>query len=368
MAGMNIEQVLKALRTVKDPWLNRDIVALDFVRDLDADNNAVRFKLILNRPSPSAQALLEQAARDAILSLGGSPPVEIETGWEVTAGKSAEGKQSVPGVKNIIAVSSGKGGVGKSTVAVNLAVALAQAGAQVGLLDTDVYGPNVPIMVGVNEQPRVHGQMLLPNTAHGIKVMSLGFLNPGDRPVVWRGPMLHTAVRQFLYDVEWGELDYLIVDMPPGTGDAQLSLAQLVPVQGAVVVTTPQEVAMADVRKAINMFEQVHIPVLGVVENMSYFVCENCSTRHAIFGTGGGAELAGRFNVSLLGQVPLSVAVREGGDAGVPIVVGAPDSLQAAAFREIAEHVATQISLQAIKGAGLPVINLSDNRGDRFAV
>lgn len=368
MAGIDTEQILKVLQTVKDPWLNRDIVGLDFVRGLQVKDRKVTFKLILNRPSASAQSLLEQAARSALAGLDDLQAVDIETGWEVAAGKATEGKQSVPGVKNIIAVSSGKGGVGKSTIAVNLAVSLARAGAKVGLLDTDVYGPNVPIMVGVFDQPQVHGQMLVPNSAHGLKVMSLGFLNPGDRPVVWRGPMLHTAVRQFLYDVEWGELDYLVVDMPPGTGDAQLSLAQLVPVQGAVLVTTPQEVAMADVRKAINMFEQVHIPVLGIVENMSYFVCENCSTRHEIFGAGGGAELAKRFNVPLLGQVPLAVAVREGGDAGVPIVIGAPDSLQTAAFQEIAENVATQVSLQALKGAGLPVINLRDNRGDSFAV
>jgi ATP-binding protein involved in chromosome partitioning len=365
---MNNEKVLKALQTVKDPWLNRDVVALDFVQDLQVTDGNVKFKLILNRPSASAQTLLEQKARDALLGLHGVNSVEITTGWNVPASSATEGKQSVPDVKNIVAVSSGKGGVGKSTVAVNLAVALAQAGAIVGLLDTDVYGPNVPIMIGVHDQPSVHGQRLVPNAAHGIKVMSLGFLNPGDRPVVWRGPMLHTAIRQFLYDVEWGALDYLVVDMPPGTGDAQLSLAQLVPVQGAVLVTTPQEVAMADVRKALNMFDQVHIPVLGIVENMSYFVCDNCSTRHAIFGSGGGLELAKRFNVPLLGQVPISVGVREGGDAGVPIVVGAPDSLLAAAFREIADNVATQISVHAMKGGGLPVINLSDNRGDRFAV
>ncbi len=278
------------------------------------------------------------------------------------------GKQAVPGVRNIIAVSSGKGGVGKSTVAVNLAVALAKRGAKVGLLDTDVYGPNVPIMIGLNEQPGVSGQKLLPLEKHAIKVMSLGFLNPGDKPVVWRGPMLHTAVKQFLYDVEWGALDYLIVDMPPGTGDAQLSLAQLVPVQGAVVVTTPQEVAMADVRKAINMFEQVQIPLLGVVENMSYFVCPNCSERHDIFGAGGGQELATRYRTRLLGQVPLSSIVREAGDAGVPVVIGSPDSPQAAAFLGIAEGVEDEIKTLAKKGGGLPILDMSDSRGDAFTV
>jgi ATP-binding protein involved in chromosome partitioning len=277
-------------------------------------------------------------------------------------------KQSLPGVRNIVAVSSGKGGVGKSTVAVNLSVALAKMEYRVGLLDTDVYGPNVPIMVGVNEEPVVHGQKLVPHEAYNLKVMSLGFLNRGDRPVVWRGPMLHTAVRQFLYDVEWGELDFLIVDMPPGTGDAQLSLAQLVPVQGAVLVTTPQEVAMADVRKAFNMFEQVHIPVLGIVENMSHFICPNCSEKHAIFGTGGGESLAALFRTSLLGQVPLSSNIRESGDIGVPVVVGAPDSPQAAAFREIAKNVVEQVELASKKGEGLPVINMSDMRGDKFSV
>lgn len=278
------------------------------------------------------------------------------------------GKQSVPGVRNIIAVSSGKGGVGKSTVAVNLACALAIRGAKVGLLDTDVYGPNVPIMIGLNEQPAVSGQKLLPHEIHSIKVMSLGFLNPGDKPIIWRGPMLHTAVKQFLYDVEWGALDYLIVDMPPGTGDAQLSLAQLVPVQGAVVVTTPQEVALADVRKAINMFEQVQIPVLGIVENMSYFVCPNCSERHEIFGVGGGKELANRYKTRLLGQVPLSTIVREAGDKGLPIVIGAPDSPQAAAFLEVAEGVEAEIKALAKKGGGLPILDMSDNRGDAFTV
>jgi ATP-binding protein involved in chromosome partitioning len=273
-------------------------------------------------------------------------------------------KEPVPGIKNIVAVSSGKGGVGKSTVAVNLAVALALKGARVGLLDTDVYGPNVPIMVGVDEDLKTVGRKILPHVAHNVKVMSLGFLNRGDKPVIWRGPMLHSAVRQFLYDVEWGELDYLIVDMPPGTGDAQLSLAQLVPVQGAVLVTTPQEVAMADVRKAYNMFEQVHIPVLGIVENMSYFICPNCTEEHNIFGTGGGEKLAAQFKTNLLGRVPLSISVREAGDSGVPIVISQPESVQAIAFNEVADNVVAQVKQAAMKSGGLPIISI----GDSFSV
>jgi ATP-binding protein involved in chromosome partitioning len=368
MESVTRESILDVLRTVKDPDLNRDIVSLNFVRDLQIESSTVTFRLVLNTPLSPAKAKLEQAAREAVVSIAGVERVEISLESEIPKARAADGKQMVPGVANIVAVSSGKGGVGKSTVAVNLAIALAQYGSRVGLLDTDVYGPNVPIMVGVNEEPAVRGQRLLPHQVYGIKVMSLGFLNRGDKPVVWRGPMLHTAVRQFLYDVEWGDLDYLIVDMPPGTGDAQLSLAQLVPVQGAVLVTTPQEVAMGDVRKAFNMFEQVHIPVLGIVENMSYFICSNCSERHEIFGAGGGEQLAARFNIKLLGQIPISISVREGGDIGIPIVVGAPESAQAAAFKQIADNVATQVSLFSLKGGGLPIIDMSDSRGDRFAV
>jgi ATP-binding protein involved in chromosome partitioning len=368
MTTINRESILEILRGVKDPDLRRDIVSLDFVRDLEIADSSVKFNLVVNTPLIPAKKKLQQDTRESLLRVPGIEKVEINLRSEIPKASATDGKQAVPGIANIIAVSSGKGGVGKSTVAVNLAIALARYGAKVGLLDTDMYGPNVPIMVGINEEPLVRGQRLLPHQAHGVKVMSLGFLNRGDKPVVWRGPMLHTAVRQFLYDVEWGELDYLIVDMPPGTGDAQLSLAQLVPVQGAVLVTTPQEVSMADVRKAFNMFEQVHIPVLGIVENMSYFVCPNCSEHHQIFGIGGGEELAKRFNIVLLGQVPLSINVREGGDSGVPIVVGAPESSQAIAFTQIAENVATQISLLALKSPGLPIIDMSDTRGDRFVV
>jgi ATP-binding protein involved in chromosome partitioning len=368
MALINSEAVLVALSSVKDPDLNKDIISLDFVRDIKVEGTNVSLKLVSPNPSPTAKANLEKAVREALREFSTLGDVQIAIENDIPNGKGASGKQAIPGVKNIIAVSSGKGGVGKSTVAVNLAVALAQWGAKVGLVDTDVYGPNVPIMIGIDQDPLVQGQKLLPLEAYNVKVMSIGFLNRGDRPVIWRGPMLGTAVRQFLYDVIWGELDYLIVDMPPGTGDVQLSLAQMVPVQGAVLVTTPQEVAMADVRKAINMFEQVHIPVFGIVENMSYFICPNCSEKHSIFGSGGGAELAGKFKTKLLGQIPLSTGVREGGDAGLPIIIGAPESVQAAAIREIATNVAAQVSRAAFVEAGLPVINMGDGRGDSFTV
>lgn len=368
MALINSDAVLTALTSVKYSSLNKDIVSLDFVRDINIEGANLNLKLACPNPSPEAKAKLEEEVKKALNGLPGLGDVQIAIETDIPNGRGASGKQAIPGVKNIIAVSSGKGGVGKSTVAVNLAVTLAQWGAKVGLVDTDVYGPNVPIMMGIDQDPLVEGQKLLPLEAYNVKVMSIGFLNRGDKPVIWRGPMLGTAVRQFLYDVIWGELDYLIVDMPPGTGDVQLSLAQMVPVQGAVLVTTPQEVAMADVRKAINMFDQVHIPVFGIVENMSYFICPNCSEKHSIFGSGGGAELAGKFRTRLLGQIPLSTGVREGGDAGLPIIIGAPESVQAEAIKEIATRVAAQVVKAAFVEAGLPIINMGDGRGDRFTV
>jgi ATP-binding protein involved in chromosome partitioning len=257
---------------------------------------------------------------------------------------------TITGVKNIVAVSSGKGGVGKSTVAVNLAVSLSLDGAKVGLMDADVYGPNVPLMLGIGHlQPQVFNNQLIPLEAHGLKFISMAFLVPPDKPMILRGPMLHGVVRQFLSDVNWGELDYLIVDMPPGTGDVQLSLAQLVPVQGAVLVTTPQAVSLADVRRAVKMFETVAVPVLGVIENMSYFVAPDTGTRYNIFGTGGGKQLANEYNLRYLGEVPLGMEVREGGDLGVPVVISNPDLPQAKAFRTIAEEVARQVSIEALK-------------------
>jgi len=260
------------------------------------------------------------------------------------------GRQAVPGIRNIIAVGAGKGGVGKSTTAVNLAVALQKKGARVGLMDADVYGPNTPQMLGITHGPEVVGEKTMaPPEAYGIKVISMGMLVPPDQPIIWRGPMLHGAVQQFMRDVAWGELDYLIVDLPPGTGDVSLSMAQSVPVAGAVVVTTPQGVSVSDVRKAVAMFRQLNIPVLGVVENMSYFVCGHCQERTEIFGHGGGARMAEDLGIPMLGEVPIDTRVREGGDEGKPIVAAAPDSAAARAFIEVAGRVAAQVSIQNMR-------------------
>jgi ATP-binding protein involved in chromosome partitioning len=264
----------------------------------------------------------------------------------------------VPGVKNIVAVASGKGGVGKTTVAVNLAVALAQSGSRVGLLDADVYGPNVPTMLGVSEQPYGRGNRIMPLEAWGLKVMSMGFLSPGDRPLVWRGPMLHQVLQQFVRQVEWGETDYLIIDLPPGTGDVQLSLIQTVPVTGAVVVTTPSVVALADVRKAVEMFRQVKVEILGVVENMSYFLCPHCGERTEVFSYGEGKNTAERFNVPFLGEIPLNSSVRLHGDSGKPVVVLGEDAPEAQPFFELARHVAKNVEEAAKRAPAQPLVQI----------
>src|SRR3954447_337889 len=293
---------------------------------------------------------MESQAIELVSAIPGVAAVNVTMDAEVPQGRGVANNIAIPGVRNIIAVSSGKGGVGKSTVAVNLAVSLAKDGAKVGIMDADVYGPNVPLMLGTGyDQPDVEDNKLIPIEAHGIKMISMAVLVPPDKPMILRGPMLHGVVRQFLSDVNWGELDYLTVDMPPGTGDVQLSLAQLVPVQGAVVVTTPQEVSLSDVRRAVKMFEQVNVPVLGVVENMSYFIAPDTGTKYEIFGRGGGQKLADEYGLNFLGQVPLGMEVREGGDKGTPVVVSFPDSPQAAAFNKVAEEVARQISIEAMK-------------------
>ena len=342
--------VYGALSQIVDPDLHKDIVRLGFIKDMKVEGGDVSFRIVLTTPACPVREQMETQARELVSALPGVSSVSVTMDAEVPKGRGLGEKVTVPGVRNIVAVSSGKGGVGKSTVAVNLAVSLAQEGARVGLMDADVYGPNVPLMLGVgNVQPRVNVNKLVPLEAHGIRLMSMAVLKPGDEPMIVRGPILHGLVRQFLQDVEWGELDYLIVDMPPGTGDVQLSLAQLVPVQGAVLVTTPQEVAVSDVRRALRMFETVNVPVLGVVENMSYFVAPDTGKRYDIFGEGGGRKLSETYGVPFLGQVPLGLEVREGGDRGVPVVVSHPDSPQAEAFRRVAEEVARQVSIEAMK-------------------
>lgn len=351
MTQISEQQILAALSNIKDPDLGKDIVTLGFVKDLSINGSDVSFRLVLTTPACPVKESFEAEARALVGEIPGVSNVKVTMDAEVPKGRGVANSPALPGVKNIIAVSSGKGGVGKSTVAVNLAVSLALDGAKVGLMDADVYGPNVPIMLGIgHKQPEVGAQQLLPIEAHGVKVMSMGNLQPGDKPLIMRGPMLHGLVRQFLADVAWGELDYLIVDMPPGTGDVQLSLAQLVPVQGAVVVTTPQEVSLADVRRAIKMFETVAVPVLGVVENMSYFVPPDMpEKRYNIFGEGGGRRVADQYGLSFLGEIPLGMEVREAGDNGVPVVISQPGSPQAKSFREMAENVARHISIEAMK-------------------
>jgi ATP-binding protein involved in chromosome partitioning len=350
MTQVSEQGVLDALKQVRDPDLHKDIVTLGFVKDLKIEGGDVSFRIVLTTPACPVREQLQQQSEEVVRAVAGVTSVRVTMDAEVPKGRGLGEKVTVPGVRNIVAVSSGKGGVGKSTVAVNLAAVLAADGARVGLMDADVYGPNVPLMLGTSRvRPEIAGNKLLPVEAHGIKMMSMALLKPGDEPMILRGPILHGLVKQFLQDVLWGELDYLIVDMPPGTGDVQLSLAQLVPVQGAVLVTTPQEVAVADVRRALRMFETVAVPILGIVENMSYFVAPDTGTRYDIFGAGGGQKLAETYGVPFLGAVPLGLEVREGGDRGVPVVIGQPASVQAAAFRHVAGEVARQVSIEAMK-------------------
>jgi len=350
MSQVTEQIVLDSLKQIIDPDLRKDIVTLGFIRDLRISGGDVAFRVVLTTPACPVKEQMESEATEIVRALDGVTSVKVTMDAEVPQGRGIANNVAIQGVKNIIAVSSGKGGVGKSTVAVNLAVALAADGAKVGLMDADVYGPNVPMMLGTGyDQPEVVNGQLVPIEAHGIKMISMAVLVPPDKPMILRGPMLHGVVRQFLTDVNWGELDYLIVDMPPGTGDVQLSLAQLVPVQGAVVVTTPQEVSLADVRRAVKMFETVNVPVLGVIENMSYFIAPDTGNRYEIFGRGGGLKHCAEYNLNFLGEVPMGMEVREGGDKGVPVVVSFPDSPQSAAFRHVAEEVARQVSIEAMK-------------------
>ena len=343
------EAVLNALRKVNDPELHRDLVSLGMVKEIKVDGGAVAVTVELTTPACPMREQIESETSAAIKALAGVNAVTINLTASVR--KPPAGRQPIPGVKHILAVGSGKGGVGKSTVTVNLAVALAEAGASVGLLDSDIYGPSIPIMMGVHHQPEVVGKRMIPPVSHGVKLMSLGFLLPDDTsPVVWRGPMVGKAVSQMLMEVDWGELDYILADLPPGTGDASLTLAQAIPLSGAVIVMTPQEVAVQIATKTLNMFRTLKVPILGIIENMSYLLCPHCEQSVELFGHGGGRKASQRLEVPFLGEIPLDPELRRGGDVGRPILIEKPDSPVAAIFRQVAGNLAGRVSVEALIG------------------
>ncbi len=351
---LDVPSILQVLRPVQDPELQKSLVELNMIRNVAVNEGDVSFTLVLTTPACPLREFIVEDCEKAVRTLPGVTSVNVDVTAETPQQKSLPDRQGIDGVKNIIAVSSGKGGVGKSTVAVNLAVALAQVGAKVGLIDADIYGPNAPTMLGLESanvvvQQGAEGEVLDPAFNHGVKMVSMGFLIDRDQPVIWRGPMLNGVIRQFLYQVTWGELDYLVVDLPPGTGDAQLTLAQAVPMAGAVIVTTPQKVALSDARRGLRMFQQLKVPVIGIVENMSYFIPPDMPEKqYDIFGSGGGEKAAEELGVPLIGCVPLEMDVREGGDRGLPIVIQSPESASAKALVEIAKSVAGKVSVAAL--------------------
>ena len=346
MAKITKEAVMAALGKVQEPELHRDLVTLNMIHDLQVQDEQVGFTIMLTTPACPLRTRIENEARQAVTALG-VKSVAIKMESNVPNDGKLRGLLQLP-VRNAIAIASGKGGVGKSTVAVNIAVALAQSGACVGLLDADIYGPNIPTMMGVVRLPPPEKDKLIPAEAYGVKLMSIGFLVKPGQPLIWRGPMLHTAIRQFLSDVNWGELDYLIIDLPPGTGDAQLSLAQSIPLTGGVIVTMPQQVSLEDARRSLAMFRELSIPILGVVENMSYLELPD-GTHLEVFGKGGGQQLAEMASVPFLGSIPLEADVRQGGDEGVPIVISNPQSGAGSALRSLAEKVAASVSVMALQ-------------------
>jgi ATP-binding protein involved in chromosome partitioning len=349
---MTVEMVLDALKGVIDPDLGVDVVALKFVKpaDIAVDGERVRIAIEMATPSPSKREAVAARAREVVAALPGVADVAVTTSFVVKSVSAPEhGKPPLPGVKNVIAVGAGKGGVGKTTVSVNLAVALSKLGARVGVLDGDIYGPNVPIMFGLQAQLEHDGKLIRPAEKYGIQVVSMGFLTQDEAPVIWRGPMLHSAIQQFCRDVAWKDIDYLVVDMPPGTGDVALSLSQTVPAAGAIVVTTPQQVSLADSRRAVRMYQKLKIPPLGLVENMSFYECTNCHEHADIFGHGGGEQMAHQLDIPFLGRLPLYQPIRVGSDRGIPLVIAEPDSAGSLAFFELAEATMAQLAVAAHK-------------------
>ncbi|MCJ7509622.1 MAG: Mrp/NBP35 family ATP-binding protein [Dehalococcoidia bacterium] len=355
--GPSEEAILAALRTVEDPDLRQDVVSLGMIRDLQVSGGKVAFRFVLTTPACPMRSEFQRRVEEAVRAVPGVESVEVKMDADVRAHSPLSGPRPVEGVRNIIAVASNKGGVGKSTVAVNLAIALAKHGARVGLLDADLTGPNIPTMVGL-EQGYQADTGLVPVTCYGVKVVSIGFLLRPGLPVIWRGPLIGSGIRQLLHELPWaadGDLDYLIIDLPPGTSDAPLSMAQEAPIAGVVIVTTPQSVSLEDAAKAVTMFEKLDVPVFGIIENMSYFLCPHCGERTEVFGHGGGREAAQKLGLDFLGEIPLDVQVRASGDEGVPIVEREPDSPVAQVFMLIAERIAARTSVQGFfeeTGAG----------------
>jgi ATP-binding protein involved in chromosome partitioning len=357
MAELNEATITEALRTVIEPELGRDIVTLNMVKDITVDDGSVGLKIELTTPACPLKDEIEHNIHEVLSGLG-ARDVTVTWGAMVRRAQPAQPQQLLPGVKNIIAVASGKGGVGKTTVSANLAVALAMEGATVGLLDADITGPNVPLMLGVEGAPVASAEgKITPLERYGVKVISIQFFVPEGQPIVWRGPLVGGAIQQFLRDVDWGELDYLVIDLPPGTSDAQLTLAQAVPISGALLVTTPQDVAVLDVSKALAMFRRMSVPVMGIVENMASFVCPHCGEATEIFGRGGGQRFAERNEIEYFGGIPLDVKVRQGGDAGVPAVAQREPGVAAEVMRKLARTVAARMSVRAAQQA--PTISIS---------
>ena len=353
-SALSEEQILGVLKQVQDPDLRKDIVSLGFIRNLKIDSGKVSFDLNLTTPACPVKDQMRDQAVALVKGVSGVESVDVKMTSEVRAMPQLD-KSSLKGVRNIVAVGSGKGGVGKSTIAVNIAAALASAGARVGLLDGDIYGPTTPIMLGLELPPKSIGNRMIPQEANGLKFISMGLLVKSDQPLIWRGPMAHKALQQCLFDVEWGELDYLVVDLPPGTGDVHLTLAQAVPITGSVIVSTPQDVGLRISMKTLRMFQQTRVPILGIVENMSYYICPHCNSQDHIFGHGGGRLAADQLGIPFLGEVPLDLAIRTQSDIGKPIVVAQPDAPSARTLREIAEKVAAQVSIRTFEAPLLEV-------------
>jgi len=353
-SGATEEQVLAELRKVQDPDLRKDIVTLGFIRNLKIEGPAVRFDMNLTTPACPVKDQMRDQAIALVKSIPGVENVDVNMTSEVRQAPALD-RTALKSVRNIIAVGSGKGGVGKSTIAVNIAASLAAAGARVGLLDGDIYGPTTPIMLGIETAPKSVGNRITPQPAAGLKFMSMGLLVKTDQPLIWRGPMATKALQQCLFDVDWGELDYLVIDLPPGTGDVHLTLAQAVPLTGAVIVSTPQDVGLRISMKTLRMFQQTRIPILGIVENMSYYICPHCDSKDHIFGHGGGSRAAAELGIPFLGEVPLDLAIRTQSDAGTPIVIAQPQAASSKMLREIAEKVAAQVSIRAFEAPVLEV-------------